>query len=344
MKFALFITSGIGNALYLVPLIKHLRSQGTVTCISTSPFRSEEVFDGFEDALFDQIICIDNSAAYLKLLPKMLSKFDGIYLDYFAATRRHLVLAHLMGKTVHTNNIPKALAGFFRARLQLTMPKVGIHEGTQYLRFAQPDATDADLTEAQFALKPKAIRSLGYSRYITLQPGAGNNKTPWKTWPERSWMSLMQGLISEYTDLHLIVLGDSTEVHMNRVFAGISNRVIAIAGQTQLKELPSLISEAELHIGGDSAMLHIAGCVGTPTVTVCGGSDPEIFGWHKINAEKHVLVKHTISCHPCYRWILPNRSRVDDPATCPDFKCIRSIDPEQVLTSVRAQLKREHAS
>lgn len=343
MKFALFITSGIGNALYLVPLIKALKKQGSVTCIATSPFHSERVFDGFNDELFENTIVIRNTLSLIKLLPGMLSPFDAVYLDHFAATRKHLIMAHFIGKAVHTNHTPSALSSRFRKRLQLSIPKVGIHEGSQYLRYVAPDATDSDLNEERFALKPKPIRDMGSTNYITLQPGAGNSKTPWKTWPDRSWMEFIAMLSKAYPETQLIVLGDETEMHMNRVFEGVSPKVQALAGQTTLEELPGIIAGAQLHIGGDSAMLHVAGCVGTRTITICGGSDPEIFGWHKIDEAKHLLVKHTISCHPCYRWILPNRSRVDDASKCPDFKCIRSIEPAEVLAAVKKHMP-NHAS
>lgn len=309
-----------------------------MTCIATSPFHSERVFDGFEDELFEQTMVVRNAISMVKLLPSMLSRYDAVYLDHFAATRKHLVMAHFIGKAVHTNHTPSTLSSRFKKRLQLTIPRVGIHEGAQYLRYAIPDATDKDLREEQFTLKPKPIRQLGTADYITLQPGAGNSKTPWKTWPDRSWMALIRLLAQAYPKTQLLVLGDETEQHMNRVFGDISPNVQALAGQTTLEELPGLIAGAQLHIGGDSAMLHVAGCVGTKTVTICGGSDPEIFGWHKINDVKHLLVKHTISCHPCYRWILPNRSRVEDASKCPDFKCIRSIEPAEVMTAIKKHL------
>jgi len=338
LKFAIFITSGIGNALYLVPLIKTLRQRGSVTCIAASPFRSEQVFDGFAAPVFDRVIHINSPAAWPELARKMVSPFDTVYLDFFASTRKHLALAHFLGKTVVTNHVPESLPAFFRRKIHRVEPVIGLHEGTQYLRYANEALTDADLSESLFQLDPHPAKKVIEGKYITVQPGTGNNKAPWKTWPMASWKALIGRFGQAFPGYTIVVLGDKSEAFLAKEFETIGPQVYSLIGKTTLQELPSIVTNATLHIGGDSALLHIAGCVGTPTVTICGGSDPQIFGWHKIDQRKHRLVKHTIACHPCYRWIAPNTSRVRDPLLCPDFKCIRSIDETEVFRAVSDQL------
>jgi ADP-heptose:LPS heptosyltransferase len=77
--------------------------------------------------------------------------------------------------------------------------------------------------------------------------------------------------------------------------------------------------------------MHIAGCVGTPTITVWGGSDPELFGWQKIDRSKHRVLQKKLSCHPCNRWISPNTSKVELPSMCPDFECLQQISARMLL-------------
>lgn len=339
MKSAIFITSGIGNALYLVPLIKSLKEKGTVTCLAASSFRSHEIFRGFEDRLFDEVIEVGGAVSWPRFAAALVNRYDRVYLDFFASTKKNLVLASFLGKTVVTNHIPESLPRIFRGKIKHITPVIGLHEGTQYLLYVNPAMKDADLDESMFSLKPVFHKPILDEDYITIQPGSGNNKTPWKTWPVDAWTRLCKLITDNCPGLNIAVLGDETEETLSGVFESYGSRVRSFIGKTTLASLPSLMAGSKLHIGGDSAMLHIAGCVGTPTVTICGGSDPQIFGWSKVNAEKHVLIKHTIACHPCYRWIAPNTSRVDDPARCPDFKCIRSIDETEVFRAVMQQLK-----
>jgi ADP-heptose:LPS heptosyltransferase len=64
---------------------------------------------------------------------------------------------------------------------------------------------------------------------------------------------------------------------MNRV-AEISKRskidVHNLAGKTSLGELAAVLKKCSLLIGIDSAPMHIAVAVGTPTVTIFGPSSP----------------------------------------------------------------------
>ena len=83
--------------------------------------------------------------------------------------------------------------------------------------------------------------------------------------------------------------------------------------QTEVKELPNIIKQSRLHIGGDSGITHLAGAVKTPTITIAGGSDPSLFGWHKVNSNKHILIQHELKLehqlHIFNRTLLANGSR-----------------------------------
>lgn len=321
-----------------MPLIKKLRQRGSLTCLAASPFESQEIFTGFRDNLFDQVIRINSLAAWPHLAARVPVPFDTIYLDYFASTRKNLALASMLGKRVVTNHVPEKFPAFLRKNIHHITPIAGLNEGMQYLRYLDPEVPGTVPDESLFRLEPKPAQRTWEHRYVCVQPGTGNNKAPWKTWPLASWKKLVRHITDTFPHLSIVLLGDDTETPLAPEFEMMAPQVHSLIGKTSLPELPSIVGAAVLHIGGDSALQHIAGCVGTPTVTIWGGSDPETFGWHKINAQKHRLVKHTIACQPCNRWIAPNTSRVKNPLLCPDFKCIRSIEEEEVFRVVSEQL------
>lgn len=338
LKFAVFLTSGIGNALYLVPLINALSEKGEVDLISVSPFKPEKVFDGFTDLPVSRIHSLQSKIRLIKFASSKTQKYDVSFIDFFGASRKYLIFASFISNEIRTNHIPTRLPKIVHSKIRFSTPAPHIHESTQYLRLWLKNVKDKDLNEEMFRLKSKKQITNSDQPYITIQPGAGNNQTPWKTWPLSQWKSLLKLLTSKYPDYLFKVLGDNTEQWMAKEFEDEENQVVSIIGKTSLAELPALISNAKLHIGGDSGILHIAGCVGTPTVTISGASDPNLFGWHKVNDQKHKIVQHKLECHPCYHWLHPNRSRVTHPSECPDFKCIRSVSPESVFDAVREVL------
>ena len=97
---------------------------------------------------------------------------------------------------------------------------------------------------------------------------------------------MISHILENHTDLNIVVLGDDTETDLIQ-FLPKDDRVIKAIGKTELKDLPGIVAQSMLHIGNDSGIMHLAGCLGTPTVSVWGGSDPNLYGWHKVNEKKH---------------------------------------------------------
>jgi ADP-heptose:LPS heptosyltransferase len=315
----------------LVPLLKHLKQKGKVTLIGTSVFGGHEVFKGFETPLYDQFVVLDSSLDWLKHSASFRKNFDAVYLDYFAATRKNLMLAHVIGKSTVTNNVPRKLPNIFRKKIRKVKPILGLHEGAQYMRFIDDNFTDASIDASMFSLKSKGNHVFENLQkgYITLQPGCGNNAAPWKAWGLEKWESVINELTIK-TDHTLVVLGDESETELSQALPTNDN-VLNLIGQTDIDHLPAILEGASLHIGHDSGLMHIAGCVGTPTITVWGGSDPELFGWQKIDRSKHRVLQKKLSCHPCNRWISPNTSKVELPSMCPDFECLQQISARMLL-------------
>lgn len=322
----------------LVPLIKQLKQSGKVTLIGTSAFGAQDIFKGFEDQLFDQTVVLDSKLDWIKHSASFRKSFDVVYMDYFAATRKNLMLAHIIGKRIITNQIPRKLPIIFRRKITKIVPTLGMHEGAQYLRFIKETFNEQDLDENHFRLKakPNSIFKNLSTSYLTLQPGSGNNSAPWKTWPFEKWQKIIDTL-STQTSYSLVILGDENEVNLTNTLADNKN-IINLIGNTHIEDLPGILAGAALHIGHDSGLMHIAGCLGTPTITVWGGSDPVLFGWQKINPEKHVVLQHKLSCQPCNRWIAPNTTRVEIPSMCPDFACLQKISTEQLLDAILKKL------
>ncbi len=64
--------------------------------------------------------------------------------------------------------------------------------------------------------------------------------------------------------------------------------MIDLSGQTKLGALAALIESAALLVSNDTGVSHVAAALGTPSVVVCVGSDPE--RWAPQDADRHRLV------------------------------------------------------
>jgi len=103
--------------------------------------------------------------------------------------------------------------------------------------------------------------------------------------------------------------------------------VVDLSGQLSLKQLAALTARAKLFIGVDSAPMHIAAAMGTPTVVLFGPSgDPEWGPWqvpHKIITSDH-------TCRPCGN---------DGCGGGKLSECLQTISVAEVLEAVHSLLQ-----
>lgn len=72
---------------------------------------------------------------------------------------------------------------------------------------------------------------------------------------------------------------------------------IDFSGRLSLKELAALTARARLFVGVDSAPMHIAAAMGTPTVVLFGPSGDQ--EWGPWQVPHHILVSKVHPCRPC---------------------------------------------
>jgi len=112
------------------------------------------------------------------------------------------------------------------------------------------------------------------------------------------WRKLAAHVWKKY-EMPLVVIGSEAERQKaDELISSSPTRMYNLAGRTTLREMPALLKSSRLHIGVDSAAVHIAAAVGTPTVTIYGPSD-----WRDWAppGEKNKVVLPDMNCSPCYK-------------------------------------------
>jgi heptosyltransferase-2 len=157
---------------------------------------------------------------------------------------------------------------------------------------------------------------------IALAPGS-----VWATkrWPEYPRLAALMD------DGRPIVIGsDDDRLLAAEIVAASHGRAIDATGQLSLLASAELIGRCRVLVTNDSAPLHLASAMNTPTVAIFGPTVPE-FGFGPL-AERHRVVGHAaLACRPCDR---------HGPRACPlrHWRCMREITPESIAATVRELL------
>ncbi len=115
---------------------------------------------------------------------------------------------------------------------------------------------------------------------LAVSPAAA---APFKEWPAERFAQLAAMLRSEGQPLAgaTVVLfgGPGDEAVTRKVAEALPDAdVIDLAGQLDLVEAAACLSRAQLFVGNDSGLMHLAAAIGTPTLGLFGPTDERIYG------------------------------------------------------------------
>jgi ADP-heptose:LPS heptosyltransferase len=154
-----------------------------------------------------------------------------------------------------------------------------------------------------------------------------------KRWDLARFAAVFDGLAAR-RGLPVVLLGTSGEKTVNAQASALATktRMFDLAGKTSLPEALGVLAEAQLFLGNDSGLAHLAGAAGTPSVVVFGPTDPDATRpWNGPRPDgkpvRLALVRRRTLCAPC---------RFD---VCPiDHACMEGVRPEDVLTAIEEVL------
>lgn len=139
-----------------------------------------------------------------------------------------------------------------------------------------------------------ATHSLAAKDFIQVHPAS---RWFFKCWPLAQNAELLRVLAARGEKLVLTGAPDAKEREMvASIIAAAGVAVVDLSGSLSLKQLAALTARARLFIGVDSAPMHIAAAVGTPSVALFGPSGDREWGPWRV---AHRIVTSNHSCRPC---------------------------------------------
>lgn len=334
-KALVFFSSGIGDAVLLVPLIHELKKQNyTITGLFTSKFNCESVFE--DTRLFDNIIVKKSKLKLLIYSLLFFKNFTTAYINYFAFTNFNMLCAWLFSKKILTNYT----GSFFLQNNKLVhvvKPITHIHDSLQNVFLLN---STLQLNALNFSLNYIPLNTNRFNLpklYVIAQLSSANGKAPYKNWEINNWLIVFQSFTKTHPEISIVILGDESETHLNRHFS-FNTQLISLIGKTILRDVVEIIHHSKAYIGLDSGLLHIAVALNKPTFSIWGASSKVVYGY-EWKGEMHRSISLNLACSPCSVWLNPNTRRVNHPMACPDFKCIKTISVQTISHELNSFLQ-----
>jgi len=154
-----------------------------------------------------------------------------------------------------------------------------------------------------------------------------------RRWPEQSFVELINRMV-EADQGRVVLLGAPDEapfVEGLRMKVRRADAVKSLAGKSTLRGLVGVLRRAALLATNDSGPLHLAGALGTPTVSFFGPETPVLFG---PCGEGHITFYRGIDCSPCIS--IYNAKTVRCMREEPE--CLSKISVDEAFDAVRRAL------
>lgn len=119
----------------------------------------------------------------------------------------------------------------------------------------------------------------------------------YKEWRPEKFRQLVQWVLSIF-NVGVLICGTLPErSRVERMIDGLpADKVFNMAGKTTISQYAALLARCCLFIGCDSAGVHIAAAVKTPTATIYGPSSPKSWAPRE---KGHVVIQKAMDCVPC---------------------------------------------
>ena len=157
--------------------------------------------------------------------------------------------------------------------------------------------------------------------FVALAPSAAFEL---KRWPIDYWKELIR--IS--APRHFVLLGGPDDTFIQDIQNVAPDRVINLAGKTNLRETAAVVKLSKLLIVNDTGVLHTAEQQGHLTIALMG---PAPFGFPSRSST--TILERNLACRPCSK-------HGQGPCVNPNFQeCLRAISPQEVFKHLEMKLK-----
>lgn len=334
MISAVLQTSFLGDMVLTTPLLERLAGEGLVHVVATP---ANAALLANHPAVTSVIVFdkrgADRGLGGLRRVAQRLRAVSAQRAFLAQGSSRTAALAWLAGipervgfetsggRLFTTRRVPYNRALHHAARLWQLANPAGDHTPPPPLRPAlYPGPAEHDAVSRLLAAHGVAT----HEPLVALAPGS--------VWATKRWPSFdaLAALLAQSPILaqgRIVVLGAGTDAPLaaaigEAVLAAGGARVVDATGQLSLLGSAALLSRCRVLVTNDSAPLHLASAMNTPTVALFGPTVPAL-GFGPLAEQQSVVQHDTLACRPCH---------AHGPMQCPQkhWHCMRELAPSRV--------------
>jgi heptosyltransferase II len=259
------------------------------------------------------------------------AKYDVAYLAQGSLRSGALALLARVPSRIGFNS--SAGRWFYTKRVQY---REDLHHAARLLRLARPNGRPATLDELRPSLFPGEAEQ---SAVDALLAGSGVRSdeplvamAPGSVWGTKRWPYYPELAALLASQARVVVVGGAEDGELAKAIVAAAPQAIDATGRLSLLASAELIGRALAIVTNDSAPLHLASAMGTPTIAIFGPTVPA-FGFGPLAPGSSVAGHDALPCRPCDR---------HGPQRCPlgHHKCMRDLDVSGIAALVEPHLMR----
>lgn len=347
---------GIGDALFMTPVIRSLHESGIQKIDLLLGRRTKEIFES--NSLVRNIYVLNhdrmrqensfkNILEILKLILTLRKNgYDAIF-DFSLSRQYSLVSLLCLGAQARVGFNYKNRGIFLTHKIDLPKSFSEKHVVEYYLDLLSfvgipKKGQELELTVSQQAEENAAqtLRSFGINSsktYFAVIPGGGESwgkDARLKRWPAEFFNELVLKIESETGKKNcgqVLILGGQNESELaESLRMKDPNRFYNLCGKTSLMVTAAIIKHAKFVIANDGGLVHVASALKTPVVAIFGPVDPVVYGPFPSRQFHMTVTSEGPECRPCYQNMRYN-------SACVHINCLNQLAPEAVFQKMRAE-------
>jgi len=212
------------------------------------------------------------------------------------------------------------------------------HQAAYWLKLVALLGADAAPRRAQAARHDGILPLAATNQRRVIVHGGSGGYNPARRWSPLGFAVVADALAQEFqAQIVLVGTPDDAAEEIQRAMRQPCHN---LAGKTSLPQLADLLRSADLFIGADSGVMHLAAAVGTPSVALFGPTSPQSWGpWLPQHPQGVRVLVAGSQCSPC-AYV---GQRLGARAGCEERTCMSLISPQQVISAARELLNNKPA-
>jgi heptosyltransferase II len=209
-----------------------------------------------------------------------------------------------------------------------------LHHAARLLMLARPNGREPTPAELKPSLSPGPAERAEVDVFLR-ERGVGADErlvgvAPGSVWGTKRWPYYPELAAELARDARVIVVGSGADSPLAQEIVAAAPGTIDATGRLSLLGSAELLGRCRVLVTNDSAPMHLASAMGTPTVAIFGPTVPE-FGFGPLAPRASVVGHEALPCRPCDR---------HGPQRCPlgHHRCMRELAPSLVAERARALL------